>query len=101
MLGHSRFRTGVFAAWYPIKRLAQVRQFLTGMRDSGIRDVVAAEFLLREPMDPSRLNGCGLLVINPPYQFEIAASDILTSLLDVIGTGEPGAGTSVTRLADE
>ena len=101
MLGHSRFRTGVFAAWYPIKRLAQVRQFLTGMRDSGIRDVVAVEFLLREPMDPSRLNGCGLLVINPPYQFEIAASDILTSLLDVLGTGEPGAGTSVTRLADE
>jgi 23S rRNA (adenine2030-N6)-methyltransferase len=101
MLGHSRFRTGVFAAWYPIKRLAQVRQFLAGMRDSGIRDVVIAEFLLREPLDPSRLNGCGLLVVNPPYQFEIAASDILTSLLDIIGNGELGAGISVTRLADE
>ncbi len=100
-LGHTRFRTGVFAAWYPIKRLAQVRQFLTAMRDSGIRDIVAAEFLLREPLDPARLNGCGLLVINPPYQFDTAATAILTALLTAIGTGEPGQGVAVTRLADE
>jgi 23S rRNA (adenine2030-N6)-methyltransferase len=100
-LGHSRFRTGVFGAWYPIKRLAQVRQFLTAMRDRGIRDIVTAEFLLREPLDPARLNGCGLLVINPPYQFETAATAILASLLHAIGNGEPGQGTAVTRLADE
>ena len=100
-LGHGRFRTGVFAAWYPIKRLAQVRQFLTAMRETGIRDIVTAEFLLREPLDPTRLNGCGLLVINPPFQFETAAAAILTSLLDAIGTGEPGQAIAVTRLADE
>jgi 23S rRNA (adenine2030-N6)-methyltransferase len=100
-LGHARFRTGVFAAWYPIKRLAQVRQFLTAMRDSGIRDIVTAEFLLREPLDPARLNGCGLLVINPPFQFEAAAAAILTALLDAIGTGEHGQAVAVTRLADE
>lgn len=91
----------MFAAWYPIKRLAQVRQFLTAMRETGIRDIVTAEFLLREPLDPTRLNGCGLLVINPPFQFETAAAAILTSLLDAIGTGEPGQAIAVTRLADE
>ena len=100
-LGYSRFRTGIFAAWYPIKRLAQVRQFLTEMREAGIRDIVTAEFLLREPLDPARLNGCGLLVINPPYQFETAATAILTALLDALGTGEHGAGIAVKRLADE
>ena len=100
-LGHARFRTGVFVAWYPIKRLAQVRQFLTAMRDSGIRDIVTAEFLLREPLDPTRLNGCGLLVVNPPFQFEAAAIAILTELLNAIGTGESGQGIAVTRIADE
>ena len=100
-LGHARFRSGIFAAWYPIKRLAQVRQFLTGMRDSGIRDIVIAEFLLRAPLDPARLNGCGLLVVNPPYQFATAATAILTDLLAALGTGEPGQGIAVTRLADE
>jgi len=99
--GHERFRTGVFAAWYPIKRLAQVRQFLTAMRGSGIRDIVTAEFLLREPLDPARLNGCGLLVINPPFQFESAAAAILTALLDAIGSGEHGQAVAITRLADE
>jgi len=100
-MGHSRFPTGVFAAWYPIKRLAQVRQFLTAMRDSGIKDIVTAEFLLREPLDPSRLNGCGLLTINPPFQFEEQAHEILAALLGAIGTGERGQGVAVTRLADE
>ena len=100
-LGYSRFRTGVFAAWYPIKRLAQVRQFLTAIRETGIGDIVTTELLLREPLDPSRLNGCGLLVVNPPFQFETAAAAILTSLLAAIGTGETGAGIAVTRLADE
>ncbi len=35
-----------------------------------MRDIVAAELCLREPLDPARLNGCGMLVINPPYRFE-------------------------------
>ena len=65
-----RFRTGVFAAWYPIKQRAPVRQFLADMQQSGMRDIVAAELCLREPVDPARLNGCGMLVVNPPYRFE-------------------------------
>lgn len=100
-LGYSRFRTGIFTAWYPIKKQARVRQFLTAMRDSGIRDIVTAEFLLREPLDPARLNGCGLLTINPPFQFEAAATAILEALLSAIGTGEPGQGIAVSRIADE
>jgi 23S rRNA (adenine2030-N6)-methyltransferase len=101
LAAHARFATGVFMAWYPIKGRAPVRAFHDALRGAGIRDVVAAEFLLRDPLDTARLNGCGLLVINPPWQFEAAARDILTALLDHLGTGEPGAGVVLTRLADE
>ncbi len=100
-LGHSRFRTGVFAAWYPIKQRARVRYFLDIVRTSGIRDVVTAEFLLREPLDPSRLNGCGLLVINPPFRFEDEALAILDALRDGLGLDEPGCGGTVARVCDE
>jgi 23S rRNA (adenine2030-N6)-methyltransferase len=100
-LGHRRFAPGVFAAWYPIKHRAPVRAFHIAMRESGIRDIVAAELLLREPLDPARLNGCGLLVINPPFRFEAEAEPILAALLERLGTGEPGAGCSVERLTDE
>ncbi len=99
--GHARFRAGVFAAWYPIKHRAPVRRFLTGMRESGIRDIVAAELWLREPLDPARLNGCGLLVINPPWRFAEEAAPILAALLDRLGAREPGEGTALIRLADE
>jgi 23S rRNA (adenine2030-N6)-methyltransferase len=100
-LGHARFASGVFAAWYPVKHRAPVRAFHTAMRDSGIRDIVAAELWLREPLDAARLNGCGLLVVNPPYRFEAEVPDILAALLTRLGTREPGEGFSVERLADE
>ena len=62
-----RFPTGVLAAWYPVKHRAPVRAFFDALT---LRDVIAAELLLREPLDPARLNGCGLLIVNPPYRFE-------------------------------
>ncbi|HEY7578002.1 MAG TPA: 23S rRNA (adenine(2030)-N(6))-methyltransferase RlmJ, partial [Acetobacteraceae bacterium] len=99
--GWRRFRTGVFAAWYPIKQRAQARQLLTAARDSGMRDVVTAELLLREPVDPGRLNGCGMLLVNPPYGFEQEVPPILAALLDRLGDGEPGEAAEIKRIADE
>jgi len=102
--GWSRFRTGVFAAWYPIKHRAPVRAFHTALVESGMRDIVAAELAelwLREPLDPTRLNGCGLVVINPPFGFEPAALSILQALLDRLGNREPGDGIAMIRLVEE
>ena len=99
--GHARFGHGVFLAWYPIKHRAPIRPFHTAMRDSGIRDIVAAELWLREPLDAARLNGCGLLVINPPWRFEAEMPPILQALLSRLGTGEAGQGVSIERLAAE
>lgn len=98
---HARFPGGILAAWYPIKHRAPVRAFHAAVHETAIRDIVRAEFLLREPLDPARLNGCGLLVINPPWHFEAEIPPILSALLAAVGTGEPGATTSVERLADE
>ena len=100
-IGHAQFRTGVFAAWYPIKHRAPVRDVHAALQASGLRDVIAAELLLREPADPARLNGCGVLVINPPYRFEAEAAPILAALRDRLGTREPGEGAEVIRLVNE
>lgn len=98
---HARFPSGVFAAWYPIKHRAPIRAFHAALGESGMRDLVAAELLLREPLDPARLNGSGLLVVNPPWRFAQAAAAMLDALLDRLGDREPGEGTAVLRLADE
>ena len=98
--GHARFPEGVFAAWYPIKHRAPIRAFHADMAASNIRDIVAAELWLRDPLDPTRLNGCGMLVINPPYRFEQEIPPLLAALLAGFA-GEDGAGASVTRIAPE
>ncbi len=100
-LVHRRFRAGIQACWYPIKHRAPVRAFHAALREGGVPDVLAAEILLREPTDPARLNGCGLLVANPPYRFEADAGSILASLLDRLGGREPGQGWAITRIAEE
>jgi len=63
--------------------------------------MVAAELLLRAPLDPARLNGCGMLVINPPHRFEQEVTDILASLLDRLGTREAGEGVDLVRVSAE
>ncbi len=103
---HARFPGAVLAAWYPVKHRAPVRAFHAAIRDAGaggpaLRDVVAAELWLRAPTEPSRLNGSGLLVVNPPWRFEAEAAGLLAALLDRLGTGEPGQGTTIARLLDE
>jgi 23S rRNA (adenine2030-N6)-methyltransferase len=100
LLAH-RFRAGVVACWYPIKHRAPVRAFHHALQDRGLRDLAAAELWLREPVDPQRLNGCGLLVANPPWRFEAEAGAILAALLDGLGVGEAGQGWAVTRVAEE
>lgn len=99
--GTRRFAGGVYAAWYPIKGRAAARAFHGRVRDAGLRDVVAAELWLREPVDAARLDGCGLLVRNPPWGFEAEAPGILEALLERLGRGEAGQGTRIVRIADE
>ena len=94
-----KFRIGVFAVWYPIKHRTPVREFFEHLKSSNLRDVIAVEFLRRPATDPTRLNGCGLLVVNPPYGFVSAAEVMLHEIQNVVG--EPGASSLVERLIDE
>lgn len=99
--GYDRFGQGIFAAWYPIKKMAAIRNFRSGLASLGMRDVVAIELHLRSPVEADRLNGCGMLIVNPPYGFEVYAHAIADAVLEGLGDGEIGAGTAVLRLIDE
>ncbi|WP_419729029.1 23S rRNA (adenine(2030)-N(6))-methyltransferase RlmJ [Lichenicola sp.] len=94
-----RFPTGIIAVWYPIKHRAPVRAFHDRLVDAGVADVVTAELLLRPPLDPTRLNGCGLLVATPPFGFETAATGILSAIDSTLGIGQ--ADSLVRRLTPE
>lgn len=89
----------VVACWYPLKHRAPVRAFHQALSDAGERDLLAAELWLRPPLDPARLNGCGLIVASPPYGFEAEAAPILAALAARLG--EEGHGYAIERLTPE
>jgi 23S rRNA (adenine2030-N6)-methyltransferase len=88
-------------AWYPVKHRAPVRALHDALRGSGLRDIVAAELLLRAPLDAARLNGSGLIIVNPPFRFEAEIPPILAALLERLGDREAGEGVCLLRIADE
>ncbi len=96
----ARARGHVQVAWYPIKHRAPVLAFHEAIRAAGLRDALAAELWLREPLDATRLNGCGLLVMNAPYGFEVAGAEMLAALIERL-SDEPGRGTQMLRVTDE
>ncbi len=99
--GARRFAGAIYLAWYPIKGRAPSRAFHDRVRAAALPDTIAVELWLREPLDPARLNGCGLLIRNPPWDFEEAAPPLLGALLARLGTGDPGQGRRLVRLTAE
>ncbi len=97
--GHERFAAGVVMLWYPLKTRTASRDFFETLKYTRIRDVVTMELCLREPVDPLQLNGCGVMVINPPYGFVVEAELILASLRTILG--QAGGSSAVRRLIDE
>ena len=94
------FPMGIIAAWYPIKHRAPVRQFHDALRDAGLRDLLDCSLLLRTPTDPTRLNGCGLLVASPPYRFEEQARALLDALMPVLAPSGEGS-VEIRRIVEE
>ena len=96
----TRFAGGALLAWYPLKHRAPVRALHESVRAAALPDAHAAEIWLRPPEDAARLNGCGLLLIEPPW----GVTDDLPPLLDaLVGrlAWEAGAGSRLMRLTGE
>lgn len=97
---HRRWATGTYMIWYPIKHRAPVRRFHDDLVASGIRRILAAELLLCPDDDPERLNGSGLVFVNPPWGLDDALRALLPSLLRRFGATKTGR-TEIATLVPE
>jgi 23S rRNA (adenine2030-N6)-methyltransferase len=94
----ARFETGVYALWYPIKKQHDTDLWLARITRGIEQPVVAIEMCVTEPDSTVGLNGSGMLVINPPWQFEAGAALWQPQLHDLLG-GK--SGTRVQWLVNE
>jgi 23S rRNA (adenine2030-N6)-methyltransferase len=95
-----RWPGGGVAAWYPIKDRRPVADFHDDVRATGVREILLAEVMVRAATDPERLNGSGLLVVDPPWRLDRELNELLPYLARVLGQGE-GAGARVEWLVPE
>lgn len=85
----ARWPQGIFALWYPIKQRRTLMPFLRKVPHLPIKNAWLAELLVRPDDSPLRMNGSGMLVLNPPWQVE---RDIAAALPQLVKSlGEPGA----------
>lgn len=92
-----QFPTGVFAIWYPIKDLRQVRQFLNAVSKMKLSDTLVAELNIYPPDAPLSLIGSGMLVINPPFQCAEKLEQILPWIWKTLAVNGAG-GWRVQKL---
>jgi 23S rRNA (adenine2030-N6)-methyltransferase len=89
-LGLNRWPNGVFAAWYPIKAGAQSQRLHAMLKAAGLRKLLRVELTVRPADSPVGLNGSGLIIANPPWQFDVEMESALAELHAALA----GAGRS-------
>jgi 23S rRNA (adenine2030-N6)-methyltransferase len=88
----------VIALWLPLKDLTSFDAAVGDMDDaSGDRGLLVVETRLRPPRDPMRLNGCGLIVVNPTPGLEGHSRAVTAWVAGMLG--EAGASGRAERLA--
>lgn len=88
---YRRFATGIYAIWFPIKHRPPIDSFYETLRYLGIPKILAVEFLIAPATTPERLNGCGMVFINPPWKLDTVLEETLPLLLQLLGKQETGS----------
>jgi 23S rRNA (adenine2030-N6)-methyltransferase len=98
LAGLERFETGVYAVWYPIKKQHDSDLWLARVTRGIERPTLAAQICLSPPDHAAGLNGSGMLVVNPPWQFDRDAQQWQEELHQLLGGS---AGGTVRWLVHE
>jgi 23S rRNA (adenine2030-N6)-methyltransferase len=96
--GLARWPQGMFALWYPIKQRRVLRPFLRKAAGFESKSTLLVELLIRADDSPLRMNGSGLLLLNPPWRFAQTIAPALEQLRAALG--EAGASTRVEWLRE-
>jgi 23S rRNA (adenine2030-N6)-methyltransferase len=80
--GIMKWPTGIFLAWYPLKDTSGIRTLRARYQPTN-PPTLCCEFL-REPLDGTRLVGSGIILCNPPWQFEAKLTALCRELLKAL-----------------
>ena len=94
--GLARWPQGMLALWYPIKERRALQAFQRKASALDAKSVLLLELLVRPDDSPLRMNGSGMLLLNPPWQFDAPMRPALEAMRTALG--EAGASSRVEWL---
>jgi 23S rRNA (adenine2030-N6)-methyltransferase len=98
--GLRRLPGGTFAVWYPLSERAGAERFLARWQESKETPAWTAELAIVGEDSPLRMNGCGLLVLNPPWQLDRELKPTLDWLTQTLAQS-PAARSGLRWLVPE
>jgi 23S rRNA (adenine2030-N6)-methyltransferase len=82
--GIRRTPAAVFAIWYPVTDRAATAPLFLLLREKRLAPTLAAELRVQSDTAEVGLAGCGLAVLNPPWQFDLAMRPVLAQLAQLL-----------------
>lgn len=76
-INHHKWSQGCYVLWYPLKNVDAVELFYKKMKRTDIKRQLVCELNIYPNDIAVGLNGTGMLIINPPWQFDQKAREIL------------------------
>jgi 23S rRNA (adenine2030-N6)-methyltransferase len=98
--GLRRLPGAVFAIWYPLTERARVDAFYAELLALKLPPTLELELTVASEQSALKMKGCGLAVINPPWQFDGEARRILEYLAEALAQ-EPGGRAKCRWLVPE
>jgi 23S rRNA (adenine2030-N6)-methyltransferase len=86
----TRWETGVYALWYPIKEYRSIERFHHSIQQRIEAPVLCVELSLYPENLATHLNGSGMLIINPPWQIDEELKSSLEWLWKALSTDGMG-----------
>jgi len=90
---HKRFSGGTYALWYPVKDRQEVKRFVSRLHETGIPKILRLELAIRPPSPAPRLDGSGMIIVNPPYTLENEMKLLLPCLTELLAEAKGGSFT--------
>ena len=87
---HRRWASGIIAIWYPILDRSFSLRWQKTLQDLEIPAILCVELGLYPYDAPRGMNGCGMIVINPPWRFDEALEPLLAELLEALRSDGQG-----------
>ena len=96
----TKWPTGTYALWYPLKLEGGVEAFRQYLSEGPVRKALCLELHVDHLRETGPLKGCGLVVVNPPFVLEEEARALLPFLAARLAQG-PGASFQIAWLTGE